>query len=244
MEGLRSTVPLMPDFSATLGAYMRVYPNLYPEPRDAMVHLMTTPGQWQEGCWIPEDPVDFGARMDYSDLVGHQHDSEADKLEFRAIRFMRRFMDEHMDTIASDPTRVFYRADHLRDYTLMKLIKGDGNWADHPFLVFPRDIKADWGKAISNFQDWLQQQQRYALGFNDRNGDVPSDWPVEARALYHSIESARRELFPLINGGADYDAHLEERRAFSSRLIGDLMKVMKDEKNEDAPVLIKRKPSP
>lgn len=231
----------MPDFAATLGAYMRAYPNLYPEPRDAMVHLMITPGEWRQGQWIPEHAPDLDTRMDYSDLTGRDYDTENDTLGLRAKRFARRFVDEHMTTIASEPTQVFFRGEHFRDSILMKLIEGGDGVVDYPFLVFPDNIQTDWGRAVWQFQDWLQQQQRYALGFNDPNGDIPSDWPTQARSLYHSIESARRKLFPLLNNGADYDMHLDRRRAMASRLVEELIS---QEKNEEPAVLIKRKTSP
>ena len=220
---------------------MRSYPNIYPEPQDAWVAILTSEGTWREGQWVPDDLVVGTARMDYSDLTDGTYDTDADKLETRAMRFQRRFMDEHMETLASAPMKTYFRGGHLRDRGLMELIGGKRRQAPPPFLDFPVDIARDWAVAIGQFHDWIQKEQRSVLGAHgtDTNG-VPDHWPEAARWLTMEINEARRSLFPLLNQGANYDEHLRESQDLARRLVSEMLQ---DEKNED-PTFSVKKPKP
>lgn len=99
----------MADFQHTLGAYMRSYPNIYPEPQDALVAILTEDGIWNEGQWLPNGLLAGTPHMNYADLVDDPYDTASDKLETRAQRFCLRFMDEHMDILAEDPTKTYFR---------------------------------------------------------------------------------------------------------------------------------------
>lgn len=60
--------------------------------------------------------------------------------------------------------------------------------------------------------------------YGSETDNIPDHWPENAKTLFRDIERARRKLFPLMNQGADYDAHLRENQELSSRLMADIMK--------------------
>lgn len=212
-----------------MASLLRNNPTIYPEPRDAMLFLMVSRDQWTDGRWQVEGVPINNKHMPYNDLLPRAkplHGTERLRDEVQALQ--RRLLDGHMDKILQDdPTQVYFRPTHLRDFRTLQLIEG-GVPGNAPFLDFPDDIAPDWGRAIGYFHAWLEHElnNRHLLspGAEDYNNHkIRAHWPEPALALYQSIDSARRRLHPLLHDGQSYEDYCQQRNELASRLVSEVL---------------------
>lgn len=226
----------MSSFKEMVKGLMLSYPLSDPTPLHAAACLFTS--SIHHNAWVNGELVcDYEDQLrrdgiDLSDLEGRlAADTQAlaelpddhSMRPFYATRILesqhaihwRRFVLEHIDTLASGPCTAQFNHPEPQTGILRDI-------SDVRSLVafnFPDDIRPDWANALRDFLVWWQTRLNLTyIPYTNGEDTLPTWWPSDAKRAFLAIREALVRLHFVTTGETD-----EQRRIREKQLMDELL---------------------